>query len=669
MNNRQKLLSVAVTMACSAISTQAQAVLASNAILQFDNSSELICVISGTPPNCVSDLETYGISYFTMDTNGNGSASVGERVPLTRDGVGVALGILQPASGSHTGAIDGSESPLIDIWEFMGNTGMHQTTTVITIASDDGAGSVTLNFSGWDVTWNGIPNIIMGGGLQDCGTADDGICVDSGGDDKSGVFDNGTGLATLTCYSTYIDDGDFATFDFSGVIDCLAGTYFVLDYAATVPVADPSDFGGVGYTVHYEGTITLPPNTLPVANDTSIAALPAASHAWTPSVSDSDTPAQTLTCSIVTQPVSGTATVSSDCSSGTYTPDAGAGFSGSDPFTYKVNDGIADSATNGTVSVDISADPAPVCPNITATVSSGEATQIAINVGDCTDAGGTVVVATSIAVTTPSANGGTVTVDTATQIATYTPAAGFSGEDTFTYTVSDSAAASAAATATLTVEVKNVPAISDGTFSVGATATSAGSTSGIVTTTDIGVADTGSSAQQGIAQTCIGGCFDFEISGFTGDAQIVLPLSVPIPAPAAGNSIVYRKLISGSWVNFDTSGNNAIHTVAGTVSGSDVTCDAASDTSYDASPGLTTGHSCVRLTIVDNGPNDNDAATGTVADPGGIAETTSIDTRVSSTDGCSMSGTPVYANERADWWLVAGFIGLLGLFRLKRNRT
>ena len=91
-------------------------------------------------------------------------------------------------------------------------------------------------------------------------------------------------------------------------------------------------------------TVT-PVSDPPVANDVSGGNVPkdSTNNPWTPSVSDPD--GGTLTCSILTQPTSGgTATVASDCSSGTYTP--AAGFTGSDSFVYQVSDGsFTDTAT------------------------------------------------------------------------------------------------------------------------------------------------------------------------------------------------------------------------------------------------------------------------------------------------------------------------------------
>ena len=628
-------------MACSTLSTQAQAALSANATLQF-NAGSKDCVLGGTPPsNCTYGVTTTLGSYFSMDSDGNGSVSDNERTVISMNN-GIILGTTQDASGSHSGVPDGSsENPGIDSpWSFFGNTGMHRTTSAITILSDDGAGNVTLDFAGWNVTWNGITSIPMGGDTANFPTDD--------------------GTAVLTCYTDSNSTGA------GSEVDCTNGTFFILSYPnAHVPLGDASGFGGVAYTVYLEGTISVP-NSPPTAGNVTISEAPAASFTWTPVVSDNDA-GQTLSCSIGTDGSNGTASVQSDCSAGTYTPTGGAGFTGTDSFTYTVNDGNGGTAT-GTVSVSIQANPVPACPDFTVIANSGSTSTISLNTGAnaCSNSPDN----TTLAVTSPSTQGGTVTVDTATQTASYTPAFGFSGTDTFTYTIGNAGGTSPAATVTVTVQAVagNEPTTPSGTLSCGSTAIGAGSSNCVVTPSQIGVADNGSSAKQGIAQSCIGGCFDFEVSNLTsgGDAQIVLGLSTPIPTAASGNSIVYRKLSSTGWTTFDTSGSNAIASVPA----ASANCPPATDPSYDLNPGLAAGNQCIRLTITDGGPNDSDGvADGTVTDPGGVAESFSIDTRTSGTSGCSMSSNPVNASQRADWWLVAGFMGLLGLFRLKRRKV
>jgi len=231
----KKILSAAILAAmASGASTTASAALASDAVLEFDAG--------------VTTTSAYGTafvksgSYFGMDTNGVGGVKPNERTAISMNN-GLILGTSQAASGSHAGSIDGSESPGVDnAWEFFSNTGMQYSSSPTNVTGATGA-TAEIDFSGWGVTWNGIPAINMGGGSQDCGTASDGICATTDPDtgdvtDIAGVFDNGTGIANVTC-----------------AVDCAAGDTYTLDYTAIVPQADPSNFGGVTFVLHLTGTV------------------------------------------------------------------------------------------------------------------------------------------------------------------------------------------------------------------------------------------------------------------------------------------------------------------------------------------------------------------------------------------------------------------------------
>lgn len=90
------------------------------------------------------------------------------------------------------------------------------------------------------------------------------------------------------------------------------------------------------------------PNDPPAANDVAaVGDEDAASIPWTPDASDPNGDA--LSCSIVSQPANGSATMSADCSSGTYTP--APDFNGLDAFTYSASDGA--SSDQGAVSVTV----------------------------------------------------------------------------------------------------------------------------------------------------------------------------------------------------------------------------------------------------------------------------------------------------------------------------
>ncbi len=220
------------------VNMSASAALASDAVLNFEP-GVLAHVGSGS-----HGLSIASGSYFGLDTDSSGRVSLlGESVPVLQN-EGLFIGTVQLASGSHRGPVDGSENPGIDNpWSYFGSTGMHYASTPTNVLTDDGNGNATVDFSGWGVTWGGIPAINLGGGLQDCGTANDGICVDPvNGTDIAGTFDNGTGIATVTC-----------------AVDCAEGDTYTLDYTAIVPQADASNFGGVLYVLHLEGTIASVP--------------------------------------------------------------------------------------------------------------------------------------------------------------------------------------------------------------------------------------------------------------------------------------------------------------------------------------------------------------------------------------------------------------------------
>ncbi len=206
---KQKNILITRMLAALALSTSsltAQATLPDGAVLHFT---------AGVP-----SYDTYGNpvdvggSYFAVDTNGNGKFTGLEKTAMAMHD-GIIIGASQPASGSHAGSVDDSESPGIDApWNFFGNTGMFQTLSPVL---DNGDG--TLDFSGIGVTWAGIPNIPIGDALRNP-TPD-------------------TLRATLACANN----------------PCQIGDSYTLDYRGHVPMGDPSGFGGVLFGLHLEGTI------------------------------------------------------------------------------------------------------------------------------------------------------------------------------------------------------------------------------------------------------------------------------------------------------------------------------------------------------------------------------------------------------------------------------
>ena len=194
-----KLAIVAVGFAFSLNAVTASAMgLPENAQLTFT-----LATITGETVNITpSDGEG---SWFAMEV----SPGVLTHVAIgSENSNGIKVGTSQPATGIN-GDID-------DSWLFFGNTGVHQTTSPVMINTDDGAGSVTLDFSGWGMIWNGV-SIPLGSGAHE------------------GSID---GIAMMDCAS-----------------NCAAGDTYIINYYAVVPEGDPSGFGNVKYTLHLEGVV------------------------------------------------------------------------------------------------------------------------------------------------------------------------------------------------------------------------------------------------------------------------------------------------------------------------------------------------------------------------------------------------------------------------------
>jgi hypothetical protein len=278
---------------------------------------QVVACTYGTTPPCLK--ATYNItdivgSYFAMDTNSNG-IQANEKTPIGSLN-GIVLGTIQPASGSHTGAINGSESPDIDNpWTFFGGTGMHQTTAAVTVLTDAGA-SKTLDMSGWNVTWNGIASIPL----------------------------TQTGSATITCDTAACNNNE---------------NYFSMR---------PSTSAGwvhVAY-LHLVGTVSVP-GAVPLANPDSATTI--AGNPVTVDVLDNDTSATPITAGSVAivapGPANGTAVVdnAADTDTVTYTPNtAGTPFLGADAFVYTVANAFGNSNA-ATVSIDVQTNVAPVAVN------------------------------------------------------------------------------------------------------------------------------------------------------------------------------------------------------------------------------------------------------------------------------------------------------------------
>lgn len=193
------------------------------------------------------------------------------------------------------------------------------------------------------------------------------------------------------------------------------------------------------YVLHAAQTITVPATGL-LGNDT-----------------DSDGDA--LSAVLVTGPNNGTLTLNGD-GSFSYTPNTG--FTGTDTFTYRANDG-ADTSTPATVSLDVhSANQAPLASNQSYTVLQGRPLSVDAPglLAGASDANADPL--TAALVTAPV--NGSVTVNPAGSF-TYTPNAGYVGSDSFTYKVNDGLADSTAATVSIS-NPNTAPVAGDDFFTV-----------------------------------------------------------------------------------------------------------------------------------------------------------------------------------------------------------
>ena len=159
-------------------------------------------------------------------------------------------------------------------------------------------------------------------------------------------------------------------------------------------------------------------------------------------LSGSDPDGNSLTYTVLTQPASGT--LGGTAPNLTYTP--ASNFNGSDSFTFRVSDGLTNSAAT-TVSISIAAvNDAPVANN--QTVAGLEDTAKTITLTG-TDVDGNTL---SYSVLTQPTKG---TLSGTAPSLTYTPNANYNGNDSFTFRVSDGALNSATATVTLSIAAAN----------------------------------------------------------------------------------------------------------------------------------------------------------------------------------------------------------------------
>ena len=170
--------------------------------------------ILANPASSSSAIIGYTGSWFSM----GGTTAFGQRVALFQGVQGLVLGSVQSVgSPPHTGApyippYQNETSNIVAPWSYFSSTGKNFTTSATNVLSSTTT-AATVDLSGWTVAWNNIAVIPMGTGAWGVG------------------FTNAQAKVTM------------------------AGANYVLDYRATVPAGDPSNFGGVQYAYHQEGVV------------------------------------------------------------------------------------------------------------------------------------------------------------------------------------------------------------------------------------------------------------------------------------------------------------------------------------------------------------------------------------------------------------------------------
>jgi VCBS repeat-containing protein len=190
-------------------------------------------------------------------------------------------------------------------------------------------------------------------------------------------------------------------------------------------------------------TITLnvtPENDLPVANSQSVTTTEDTVKNIT--LTGSDPENSTLTYTVLTGPTNGT--LSGTGANVVYTPNAN--YTGTDSFTFKVNDGTSDSIP-ATVSITVTpVNDAPIANNQTVNASEGSPVSVTLSGSDIDGD------ALTYSVVTPPTNG---TLSGTGANLTYTPNTNFNGPDSFTFKVNDGTTDSNIATVSINVSAEN----------------------------------------------------------------------------------------------------------------------------------------------------------------------------------------------------------------------
>ena len=296
------------------------------------------------------------------------------------------------------------------------------------------------------------------------------------------------------------------------------------------PVNDPPVAANDSYSTNEDTTLSV---TAPgvLANDTDVDGNP-------------------LTAVLVAGPSHGTLTLNAN-GSFTYVP--AANYNGADSFTYRANDGTANSNT-ATVSITVNPvnDP-PVAANDN--YSTNEDTTLSVTapgvLANDTDVDGDPLSAVLVA----AASHGTLTLN-ANGSFTYVPAANYNGPDSFSYRANDGTANSRTATVSITVNPVNDPPVAV-----------ANSSSVVITASSATFSVTYSDPDDAVLRSTIDGN-DILVTGPAGFSQLASLVSVTPNTDGSPLVATYQVNAPGGAWSAATAGRYTVTMQAGQVSDS-----------------------------------------------------------------------------------------------------
>lgn len=265
--------------------------------------------------------------------------------------------------------------------------------------------------------------------------------------EATGVVDAGGGTVAngaITWTVGTLAAGATAAFSFTVSQAAAVGTtlHDVASATSDTDDPDPSDNDGTSADSQADTTIvgTPPPaNTPPVADPLTQPGFTDELLFGRVTATDADA-GQKLTFSITTPPAHGRAVM---VAGGLFAYRSAEDFTGDDSFVYTVcDDGTPVLCDTAVVSLPIS----PIAVDDTAETGEGTPVEIPVTANDSLGA------VLQAAVVSGPANG-TAAVDAASGTVTYTPAAGFTGQDVFSYRICSPTNPALCATATVTVDV------------------------------------------------------------------------------------------------------------------------------------------------------------------------------------------------------------------------